>query len=382
MDPIYLDYAATTPVREEVREAMTACLTETFGNPSSIHRWGRQADDALETARVEAAAALGARPGEIRFVRGGTESDNLAVLGWYRAQAEPAGGASVVVSAVEHHAVLGAAEQAEREGARLTTLSVHPDGTIDLDAAARAFGATRALASVMWVNNETGMVLPVPDVVELAAERGAVVHSDAAQALGKVPVDVGRVPVDMLSATGHKIYGPKGTGILYVREGTLIAPLLHGGGQERSLRPGTEDVTGAVGLATALRLAVAEQRAEADRVGKLRDRLAHMLCERIEGVRLNGGGAPRAPHVLSVGFAGVDDGAALVMALDIEGVAVSGGSACASGSAQASHVIRALYGADDRRGTVRYSFGRGSDETAVERAAQVTEDVVAKMRAA
>jgi len=382
MEPIYLDFAATTPVREEVRAAMASCLADTFGNPSSIHRWGRVADDALEEARAELASALGARPREILFVRGGTESDNLALLGWCRAQLDLGHAPTLAVSAVEHPAVLGAAKGAEREGARVTTLAVSPAGALDVEAADRALANGPALASIMWVNNETGMLLPLPELVELAARRSALVHTDAAQAVGKVPVDVRDVAVDLLSATGHKIYGPKGTGLLFVREGTPLAPLLHGGGQERGLRPGTEDVSGAVGLATALRLAVEEQRAEAERLTVLRDRLAALLRGSIEGVRINAVEATRAPHVLSVGFLGIEDGSALVMALDIDGVAVSGGSACSSGASQSSHVIRALYGPDDRRATVRFSFGRGSDAAGVERAARATADIVGKMREA
>jgi len=382
MEPIYLDYAATTPLREEVGLAMSRCLTETFGNPSSIHRWGRAAEDALEDARAELAAALGARPREIHFVRGGTESDNFAVLGWCRAHLDQGEVPTVVVTEIEHHAVLGAAEAAAAQGARVARVGVTPGGALDLEAAEGALGEGPALASVMWVNNETGMVLPIGEVVQLARDRSALVHSDAAQAVGKVPVDVRDVPVDLLSATGHKIYGPKGTGLLFVREGTPLAPLLHGGGQERGLRPGTEDVAGAVGLATATLLAVAEQRAEAERLTRLRDHLATLLSGSIAGLRINAAEARRAPHVLSVGVEGIDDGAALVMALDIEGVAVSGGSACSSGASQASHVIRALYGGDDRRGTVRFSLGRGTDEVAVERAAAVLADVVQRMKAA
>ena len=382
MEPIYLDFAATTPVREEVRAAMASCLADTFGNPSSIHRWGRVADDALEEARSDVAAALGARPREILFVRGGTESDNLALLGWCRAQLDLGHTPTLAVSAVEHHAVLGAAESAERGGARVTTLAVSPAGALDVEAADRALANGPALASSMWVNNETGMLLPLPELVELAARRSALVHTDAAQAVGKVRVDVRDVAVDLLSATGHKIYGPKGTGLLFVREGTPLAPLLHGGGQERGLRPGTEDVPGAVGLATAVRLAVEEQRAEAERLTVLRDRLAALLRGSIEGVRINAVEATRAPHVLSVGFLGIEDGSALVMALDIDGVAVSGGSACSSGASQSSHVIRALYGPDDRRATVRFSFGRGSDAPGVERAARAAADIVGKMREA
>jgi len=283
---------------------------------------------------------------------------------------------------VEHHAVLRAAEACRQSGAHVTTLPVTPGGGLDLDLAGQALSEGPALASVMWVNNETGMLLPVHAVTSLAAEHGAVVHTDAAQAVGKVPVDVRDVPVHMLSMTAHKIYGPKGAGLLFLREGTAIAPLLYGGGQERGLRPGTQDVAGAVGLATALRLAVEEQRAEGERLATLRDRLAALLCAAIEGLRINASEAERAPHVLSVGVPGVHDGAALVMALDIGGVGVSGGSACSSGATGASHVIRTLYGPHDRRATVRFSLGRDTDHHAIERAVRATTEVVAQIGAA
>jgi cysteine desulfurase len=382
MNPIYLDYAATTPVRDEVRAAMAPYLAETFGNPSSLHRWGRAADAALEAAREEAAAAIGARPREVLFVRGGTESDNLALLGWCAAVSAQGQRPTLAVSALEHHAVLQSAESARRLGAHVHVLDVGASGAIDSAAVGRALDDPPALVSVMWVNNETGMVLPVAEVVALAAERGAPVHTDAAQAIGKVPVDVRDVPVDLLSATGHKIYGPKGTGILYVREGTPLEPLLHGGGQERRVRPGTEDVAGAVGFATALRLAVAELATETARLSALRERLAAALVEAVPGARINAAEAPRAPHVLSVGIAGISDGGALLMALDINGVAASGGSACLSGAAKASHVMRALYGPHDTHATVRFSLGRSTSADDVDRAARVTATVVRRMREA
>jgi len=383
MEPIYLDYAATTPVRDEVRAAMAPYLTETFGNASSIHRWGRAAGDALQQARARVAAALGAEPSEVRFVRGGTESDNLALLGWRRAVAADGALPTLAVSAVEHHAVLDAATSTVEDGtARVDVIDVSPEGELDTDRLRHSLASGPALASIMWVNNETGMVLPVAGVVELAGEAGAAVHSDAAQAIGKVPVDLRRVSVDLLSATGHKIYGPKGTGLLFVREGTLLAPLLHGGGQERGLRPGTEDVAGAVGLATAIELAVEELQEEAARLTELRKRLQTALLSTIEGIRVHACGAERAPHVLSVGIEGLPDGSALLMALDLEGVAVSGGSACMSGATKASHVMLALYGPDDARATVRYSLGRGSTASDVDRAARATAEVVERMRAA
>ena len=381
MDPIYLDYAATTPLREEVVAAMAPFATRTFGNPSSVHRWGRAAHAALEDARAEAAGAIGAKPSEIYFVRGGTESDNLALLGWCDAHSEEV--PTLAVSTLEHHAVLEAAESAARDArARVVHVPGSPAGEVDLDALRRVLAEGPTLVSMMWVNNETGMVLPVTQVAEIVAESGASMHSDVAQALGKVPVDVRDVPLDLLSATGHKLYGPKGMGILFVRGATRLAPLLHGGGQERGVRPGTEDVAGAVGLARALRLAVEEMGAEAPRLAALRDRLASSLRAKVAGVRINAAEAPRAPHVLSVGVLGVKDGAALLMALDLEGIAVSGGSACLSGGSKRSHVMAALYGPDDPHAIVRFSFGRGTAPDDIERAAEATARVVARARAA
>lgn len=381
MDHVYLDYAATTPVRDEVREAMAPYLSGTFGNPSSIHRWGREARDALENARARLAAAIGALASEVIFVRGGTESDNMALMGWCEAQR--AGGAlpTLAISTLEHHAVLETAEHAQSTSiARVETIPVGADGRVDPDDVRRAVDATPTLVSTMWVNNETGMVLPVKEIARIAHDAGAVVHSDAAQALGKVAVDVSEVPVDFLSGTGHKIYAPKGTGFLFAREGTSVAPLLHGGGQEHALRPGTEDVAGAVGLATAVALAVDERQEEGRRLTALRTRLEQGLLARLDDVRVNAGGAERSPHVLSVGVGGLQDGSALVMALDLEGFGVSGGSACASGATKASHVMEALYGADDAFASVRFSLGRGTTETDVDRAIEATVAVVLRAR--
>ena len=383
MDATYLDHAATTPLREEVAAAMAPFASGTFGNPSSIHRWGRAAHAALEGARAEAAEALGAKPSEIYFVRGGTESDNLALFGWCDAQVGGGTLPTLAISAVEHHAVLEAAESAGSRGAaRVVVLPVSEDGEVDLVEVRRVVGPTPALVSVMWVNNETGMVLPVPEIAEMVAASGGTMHTDAAQTLGKVGVDVRDVPVHLLSATGHKLNGPKGTGLLFVREGTRLAPLLHGGGQERALRPGTQDVAGAVGLARALRLAVEERPVEAARLTRLRDQLASALLAAIPGLRINAGGAPRAPHVLSVGIPGVKDGSALLMALDLEGIAVSGGSACLSGAAKRSHVMAALYGTEDAYAAVRFSFGRSTDARDIDRAVEATARVAKGLRVA
>jgi len=381
MDPIYLDHAATTPMREEVRAAMAPFLSERFGNPSSSHRWGREAAAALDDARARVAGSIGARASEIHFVRGGTESDNLAVFGrvaWSRANGRSG---TVVVSAIEHKAVLEAAEEVTARGAgRLVTLPVAADGTLDFDELESALREEPAVLSLMWVNNETGLVLPVPEAALRAEETGVPLHSDAVQAIGKVPVRVDEHPIGLLTLTGHKISGPKGTGVLFARAGTHLHPVVHGGGQERGLRPGTEDVAGAVGFATALELAVREQEAEALRLAALRKRLEADLRERIPNVRVNAGGAPRAPHVASIGIDGID-GAAALAALDLEGVAASGGSACSSGSRNASHVITALYGPDGHRATLRFSLGRTTTAREIEDAVEVTCRVVERLRA-
>lgn len=380
MNPIYLDHAATTPLRSEVLAAMTACLERTWGNPSSLHRWGREAAATLAEARAMVAEALGARFSEVHFVRGGTESDNLALLGRARRLRLEGDLPTVAVSAIEHKAVLDAAREATARGAgRLIVVPVAPDGSADLEILDRALGRGPAVVSFMWVNNETGMVLPVVEAAERTRAAGATFHTDAVQAVGRLPVRVDDLPVDLLTMTGHKLGGPRGTGVLWVREGTGLAPLLHGGGQERNLRPGTEDVAGAVGVATALSLAVADQGVERARQAALRDRLEAGLRASIPEVRVNAGAAERAPHVSSVSFPGVD-GAALVMALDLEGLAVSGGAACNSGASAGSHVIAALYGADDDRATVRFSFGHASTEDEVERAVDVVARVVARLQ--
>jgi cysteine desulfurase len=383
MDPIYLDYAATTPVRAEVRDAMAPYLSGHFGNPSSIHRWGREAEEALEGARAVLADALGAEPSEVTFVRGGTESDNLALLGWCGAQRARGVVPTLAISVVEHPAVLEAAERAAATGlARVRYIAVTPEGEVDHAALRGCLREGPTLVSVMGVNNETGMVLPLAEVADAVADGGGTLHSDVAQALGKVPVHVGDTPVHMLSGTGHKIYAPKGTGFLFLRDGTPVAPLLHGGGQERALRPGTEDVAGAVGLATAVRLAVDEREEEGRRLTGLRDALQTQLLGALPQVRVNAGGAPRAPHVLSLGIEGLEDGSALVMALDLEDIAVSGGSACASGSTKTSHVMEALYGKDDRHGAVRFSLGRETTPEHLRRAVEATVTVISRMREA
>jgi cysteine desulfurase len=258
-------------------------------------------------------------------------------------------------------------------------LDVTAEGTLDLGRLQVEMDAGPVVVSVMWVNNETGMILPVPDVAQQCAEAGGIMHTDAVQEVGKVRVRVDETPIDLLTVTGHKIYGPKGTGLLYVREGTALDPIIHGGGQERSLRPGTEDVAGAVGLAEAMRLVVQEREAEVPRLNALRTQLETEISARLGGIRVNGGNAPRASHVANLAIEGVD-GSMLIMALDLEGVAASGGAACNSGTSGGSHVLAALYGADDPHASVRFSFGRGTTSDHVERAVASTVAIVTRLR--
>lgn len=378
MNPIYLDYAATTPLRTEVREAMDPYLDAEFGNPSSTHRWGRAARAALEESRARIAAALGAQRQDVIFVRGGTESDNLAILGRVDATHEAGGTPCVVTVATEHKAVLDAARSVEARGGRTIVLPVDTRGVVELDALDEALETKPCLVSLMWVNNETGVLQPIGEVARRAAERGVLMHSDAVQAVGKVPVHFEEAGVSCLSITGHKIYGPKSTGALLVRRETPIHARLHGGGQERGLRPGTQDVAGAVGLATAVELAVTEQAGLVEHYTTLRDRLEAALLQTIPGLRIHGRDAPRSPHVSNVGIPDVDP-SILTISLDLEGLAVSGGSACQSGSTGGSHVLAAMLG-DDVTAPVRFSFGRHTTPDEVDRAIEITQRVVARLR--
>ena len=376
--PIYLDHAATTPVRAEVAEVMAGCMEEHFGNPSSGHAWGRRARARLEEARATVAAALGAEAASVCFTRGGTESDNLAVLGSARAAKGGAGGAHVVTSAVEHPAVAEAAERAAEEGARHTVVGFE-DGEFDMDALRSALRDRPAVVSCMWVNNETGLALPLAEIAGECRRHGARLHSDAVQAVGKLPLPLDEIRVDLLTVTGHKICGPKGTGALVARSRDAIEPLHFGGGQEGGLRPGTEDVTGAAGLAEAVRLAVREAPAESRRLAALRDAVEARLVEGIPGARVNAGGMRRAPHILSLAIPGIDSDT-LLAALDAEGIAASGGSACASGSSAPSPSLAALHPGDGAA-SLRLSFGRLNDETQVARIVAVVREAIDRIRA-
>ena len=380
MKAVYLDHAATTPIRNEVREAMEPYLSESFGNPSSLHRWGREASAALEDARATVAEALCANPQEIYFTRGGTESDNLAVLGCCGFMKTHEKRLTLVVSAIEHSAVLDPAKLVtEWQGVDLVILPVSQDGVLDQELLKLALESGPTVVSLMWVNNETGLVFPVGEISSLVNELGGTIHTDAVQAIGKIPVNVRESSIHLLTASGHKIHGPKGTGILFVRSGVDLVPLLHGGGQERALRAGTEDVAGAIGFARSVQLAVEEQQQLCKRLTALRAVLERRLLELIPGLRINMRDANRASHISSMAIDDID-GEDLLAALDLEGIAASGGSACESGSTQTSHVITALYGEDNSAATVRFSLGRETTEQDIEQTILKLTSTVARLR--
>tara|TARA_B000000460_G_scaffold165065_1_gene117166 strand:+ start:3817 stop:4977 length:1161 start_codon:yes stop_codon:yes gene_type:complete len=380
MKAVYLDHAATTPIRNEVREAMEPYLSESFGNPSSLHRWGREASAALEDARATVAEALCANPQEIYFTRGGTESDNLAVLGCCGFMKTHEKRLTLVVSAIEHSAVLDPAKLVtEWQGVDLVILPVSQDGVLDQELLKLALESGPTVVSLMWVNNETGLVFPVGEISSLVNELGGTIHTDAVQAIGKIPVSVRESSIHLLTASGHKIHGPKGTGILFVRSGVDLVPLLHGGGQERALRAGTEDVAGAIGFARSVQLAVEEQQQLCKRLTALRAVLERRLLELIPRLRINMRDANRASHISSMAIDDID-GEDLLAALDLEGIAASGGSACESGSTQTSHVITALYGEDNSAATVRFSLGRETTEQDIEQTILKLTSTVARLR--
>jgi cysteine desulfurase len=374
---IYLDNAATTALRPEVANAMREAAGDGAYNPSSLHAEGRRARALLESARDRVAKVLGAERGEIAFTSGGTEADNEALAGVARA-AGP--GARLIATAVEHHAVLAPLDRLRDDGFEVTLLPVDPQGRVAPHELERALERPALLVSVMYANNEIGVVQPIGRLAALAGSRGALFHSDAVQAPRWLPLDVRELGVDLLSISAHKFGGPKGVGALYVRRGVPIAPLLLGGGQEFGLRPGTENVAGAVGLASALELAAAERPAASARAATLRDRLEAGIRAAVPGVRINGAGAPRLPNVLSASFEGTDS-AALLIALDLAGVAVAAGSACTAGALEPSHVLAALgLGERARDGTVRFSLGPDTAAEEIDRVVELLPPVVAGLR--
>ncbi|MEJ5185848.1 MAG: cysteine desulfurase NifS [Candidatus Geothermincolales bacterium] len=382
MRRVYLDNAATTQVRQEALEEMVAVYRDLFGNSASVHSFGQEARRRLEKARAEVAEVLGADPEEIVFTSGGTESDNLAIQGVARALRER--GRHIITSAVEHHAVLHCCQALEREGYEVTYLPVDRHGRVDPEEVERSIRRDTVLLSVMLANNETGVMQPVEEIARIGRERGIPVHTDAVQALGKVPVDVNRLGVDLLSVSGHKFHGPKGVGALYVRRGTALEPILHGGGHERGLRPGTVNVPAIAAMARALSLAVSEMEEAAERMRSLREKLIRGIAERIDGIKVNGPlpeePVPSLPNIVNVSFLGAE-GEALLMALDMEGIAVSTGSACSSGDIEPSHVLMAMgIPPEVARCGIRFSLSRYTTEEEIELVIEVLPRLVERIR--
>ncbi len=378
--PVYLDHAATTPVRPEVVEAMLPYLGGAFGNPSSAHRFGRAARAGLEQARREVAEAVGAEPSQVIFTSGGTEADNLAVIGAALAARAKHGRMAAVVASTEHKAVLAAAHAVARMGGEETVLPVDRRGVVDLTEVERALADRPSVVSVMWVNNETGVVQPVEEIAGRCHEAGVPFHTDAVQAFGKVPLSVAGLPCSLVTLSGHKIGAPKGIGALVVRVRGVVEAIIHGGSQQFGIRPGTENVAGAVALGRAAQLAAAEQAEAAPRLEALRRDLAARLRAGVPDLVVNADDGPRAPHVLSVSVPGAD-GEALLMHLDLAGVAASGGSACSTGSVEPSHVLTAMgVPRPLALGTVRFSVGKETTPADLERAAEVFPGVVEKVR--
>ncbi len=372
MRRVYFDNSATTPVLAEVFEAMRPYFSEHFGNASSIHHHGQETRSAVERARESVAALLGCRTPEVVFTSGGTEADNLAIFGRVRP------GDHVVTSTIEHHAVLNTCKHLESQGCEVTYVPVDGRGAIDPQDIKRALQPNTRLITIMMANNETGVLQPVEEIGKIAAKAGVAFHTDAVQAAGKTPIDVRRIGCDLLAISGHKLHAPQGVGALFVRKGTALEPMMYGGRHERSRRAGTENVPGIVGLGRAVELARAKL-ATGDAMAALRDRLERLLLE-IECSGVNGEGAPRVPQTASMYFDGIE-GEALVIALDLKGLAISTGAACSSGAIEPSHVLTAMgMSAERARASVRFSFGQQNTMDEVEFAAALVVETVARLR--
>lgn len=375
----YFDHNATTPIDPQVLEAMMPALREVSGNASSIHSYGQDARLLVESARIQVAEFLGCEPKEIVFTGGGTESDNLAILGVVRAAAGDR--KHVVATAIEHPAVLQTCRRLEREGVSVDYVGVGPSGVVEVADVCAALRPETVLVSVMHANNELGTVQPVAGIAEAAHAVGALVHCDAVQSAGKLPIDVDTLGVDLLTVSGHKIYGPKGVGALYVRKGVEIESIQFGGRHERARRPGTENVPGIVGLGAACELATQRLAAESDRQAALRDRLEQAILDQIPNTWVNAGGSPRTPNTTNIGFAGIE-GEPLLISLDLKGFAVSSGAACSSGAVEPSHVLLAIgLTREQARSCLRLSVGSGTTEADIGRFLAVLPGVVERLRA-
>jgi cysteine desulfurase len=375
MHRVYLDNNATTPVLPEVFEAMRPYFGERFGNASSIHHHGQETRAAVEDARESVAELLGCGTSEIVFTSGGTESDNLALAGWVGP------GDHVITSSVEHHAVLHASKHLEKLGCELTILPVDSRGLIDPADVDRALRPNTKLISVMMANNETGVLEPMEEIGKIARRANVLFHTDAVQAAAKVPIDVGRIGCDALSISGHKIHAPQGVGALYLKKGTRLEPLFHGGRHERSRRAGTENVAGIVGLGKAAELArLALDRGDDKKMAAMRDRLQQGILAQVTETGVNGEGAARVPNTTNIHFEGIE-GEALEIALDLKGLAVSTGSACSSGAIEPSHVLIAMgLRPDQARSSIRFSLGKQTTESDIDFALALVPGTVARLR--
>ncbi len=378
MNRIYMDNAATTRITPPVLEAMMPCLTEVYGNPSSVHSFGRDARRMLDAARVQVAAAINAKPNEIYFTGCGTESDNWAVRG--SAYALKAKGNHIITSSIEHHALLHTCQQLEREGFKVTYLPVDEYGLVHVEDVEKAITPETTLISIMTANNEIGTIQPIAEIGALARERGIRFHTDAVQAVGAIPVDVKALNVDLLSLSGHKLHAPKGIGALYIRSGVRLERLMNGGAQERTQRPGTENLASIVGLGRAIELATADLEGKMARVSALRDRLINGILSSIPDTRLNGHPTLRLPGNCNVSIRYIE-GESMLLNLDIKGIAASSGSACTSGSLDPSHVLLAIGLTHEvAHGSLRFSLNEENTEAEVDYVIEALGEVVKRLR--
>ncbi|MBP3911273.1 MAG: cysteine desulfurase NifS [Niameybacter sp.] len=378
MNRIYLDHAATTPVKPEVLDAMMPYFTQSFGNPSSIYQVAQINKKAIDDARETIAKHLGANTNEIFFTSGGTEADNWAIKGIVEANKNK--GNHIITTKIEHHAVLHTCEYLEKQGFEVTYLDVNEEGVIDLEALKAAIKDTTILISIMYANNEVGTIMPIKEIGAIAKEHGIAFHTDAVQAIGQVRIDVKEQNIDALSLSGHKIYGPKGIGVLYIRRGLRITNLIHGGAQERGRRAGTENVPAIVGIAKAMELAYTDFEAKNERIKGLRDKLMNGILESIPYSKLNGSSANRLVNNVNIGFEFVE-GESLLLLLDMNGVAASSGSACTSGSLDPSHVLLALGLPHEKaHGSLRLTLGEGTTEQEVDYVLEKLPAIVQRMR--
>src|SRR5213594_3459508 len=387
MNRVYLDFNATTPVEPQVLDAMLPYFSAEFANAASIHTPGQRARAAVETAREQVAALIGARPQEIVFTSGGTESDNHAIFGvvgqaflTVPTSRNAISSPHVITTAIEHEAVLNACQALEKQGARVTYLATDANGQIDLADLRRTIRPKTVLITVMHANNELGTVQPLEEIGRIAKETDVYFHTDAVQSAGKLPINVNAMQVDLLSISGHKLYAPQGIGALYVRSGTRLRQFLYGGHHQRGFRPGTENVPGIVGLGKAADLARRSLEKDARRISDLRDDLERGLLARVPDARLNGSDAPRTPNTTNITFAGVE-GEALVIALDLRGLACSTGAACSSGAVEPSHVLTAIgLPPEEARAILRFSLGRHTTRADIDFALDVVPAAVAQLR--